>query len=465
MQDLASLDRPELEKIIRDQERTIAWLRRNEGHILDVLKTFTRRRGERKKALIADVLTQSNLLFGLNFSAYLEYDCLSNSFVGRYGLGSTTPEEWKEDMYGLFQDGDLETMREHALEHLVPINLTIPLEEPSVFRTLRDEKRTYRGQEIPYTEVDQMVVDTFGGPFVAITFKGASERVIGVVYGNKNITGESVELSSEDLELYSRIRYPAATVLEVINADLLREQNELFINAGLSAAELAHETKNAITALGGFVRQLPKFLKDGDEAGLMEAMGIIQEEQKRLEKIYNTTISHEDRVRPKPEKFEVVSILEKVAEGLAINYLQIPGKDFPKPEYTITSEHPEVLVYADPEQIEKRILHPVIQNAFEAMLFSDASEGKIEGRPDVLEIKVRTSSEVTVIGITNPQIMKPSILRRLQEGQLPGTSKKYGIGQGFAIAGRFAYQNGCNFRVGSNETDGTTVSLSIPYNP
>ena len=468
MIDLSRLERSELERLAEDLSRRNGELEIDQKHTLNFLRTFTRSDFARptkeiKEEIIAYTLTQAKLFYGLDNSTFFEYDRFRDCFVGSYSLGSTTTEEWIEAMRGLLEMGDIGEVGKQALNHLVPIELVIHLDAPSVFKTLREERRSNLGQQIEYTLTDRFVVDSLGEPFVAITLKGEGGKAIGFIYGSNNVTGDPIEISREKLESFNRIRYPTAQLLEFINVRQTTKHTARRLSRGLGAAEVAHEVRKGIQVVGGFTRQIARMLREGDYESTTEPIGIILEEIDLLERQLRTVTDFGIPLNPKPEKFDILSHLGTLVENIAnaCSHLRLQTL-----EYQIDADVPELYVYADRNHLVRPVLSNMVNNAVEAMADEGTSAGYVEGMPNVLTIKVRAGEENGLISIRNRQYINPGILAKLEAGERFGTTKGVsGTGLGVSIAVKYAMANNCELGIESNETDGTTVSLSIPYDP
>ncbi|MBU1245738.1 MAG: hypothetical protein ABIJ20_03515 [Nanoarchaeota archaeon] len=393
MTDLEHLDRPELEKLVET-------LQRDQAHTLEFLRTFTRSDFSRHteemiQEVLAYALTQSNLIYGINRSTYFEYDTFSDCFVGKYSLGSTTTEEWFEAMRGLLEIGNIEEVVKQGISHLVPLDLVIPLDSPSIFKTLRNERKSYLGQPIEYTEVDKKVVGQLGEPFVAITLKGAEGKTIGFIYGSNLVTHDPIEISNEQLDSFNSIRYPAAQRLEFIKINQEIKHKRIQLSRGVGAARVAHDIRNKlVVVIGGNVNLLTRLMEEKDWEATKEPIEVILEEVNLIDMELRQIMDFSIPANPKPEKFNLLPDLRTLVES-TVN--ACPHLDRKRPDYEIDSDVPELCIYADRSHLTRNVLSNLISNAVDAICDERTAAGYVAGVPNILKIKVKAAEQGRII--------------------------------------------------------------------
>jgi len=164
--------------------------------------------------------------------------------------------------------------------------------------------------------------------------------------------------SREEIKFIDNLIYHLAMRIENI---ILYEQlanSERLVMLGKMAAAVAHEIRNPITGLGGFVEMMAKDHKNNGTL-LNKFLEIAPAEFKRLEKLTDNLLALSHTTRIKPENIDIDLLIDNINLFLTHVY-KMTGVTIIK-RY---SQHP--FVFADKEQVAQVILNLVI-NALQSM--------------------------------------------------------------------------------------------------
>ena len=249
-----------------------------------------------------------------------------------------------------------------------------------------------------------------------------------------------VEDLSDSVELENEIRRLTRDADALYGAENLI-QSEKLAAAGQLAAGIAHEIRNPLTSLKGFLQ----LLKSGSSsAAKREAyVTIMLEELERIEQILDELLVLS---RPRAAKFaragiaqmirHVVLLLQPqaVMRGVEIRVLPIPD---------------EVYIYCDENQI-KQVLINIVKNGIEAM-----------ERGGVLTIEAGAERDIAEIRVADQGTgIPPDKLERL--GSPFFTTKENGTGLGLTVCYRIVRNHGGKIEVDSRPGEGTTFTICLP---
>ncbi|MBN2543998.1 PAS domain-containing protein [bacterium] len=232
-------------------------------------------------------------------------------------------------------------------------------------------------------------------------------------------------------EAYDSLRYNQAKLIRI----------QRLTTIGELAAQIAHELKNPLVAIGGFANSI---LKDIDpEHKTYEKAKIIAEEVQSLERITSTILNYSKLSKPKFEELDiskVISLTLKIVEGII------------KPRnIRIINEISEGFdtILGDKEQIHQVFLN-LIMNAISAM--PDGGELAFKGFQDsnYLNIEIRD----TGTGISDDladKVFQPFF-----------TTKSTGTGLGLAIVSDIIETHNGKISFVSNPNKGTTFFVKLP---
>lgn len=452
----------ELEQRVAQLEAELYAEKSTREEILDLLKVVTRSDFNREdidkieKRVIADILVQMSRLHKFTSLAYFKYDESKNSFVGNYAISSRTVRDFGK-MIGTSSSIDPKKVREKSIENLTQIDLEVLLKDDSIFKRIITDGESYLGWDVNYAPIDKKLVRKLGKPFVGIAIKGSREEVIGIVYGRKPATKESFLLTKKELDVSNYIRYPAATLLELINAYRYIQDKSKYIDIGVSAVEFAHEVRKGLMLIGGFLPQISKECasESPDKENIEKKTSIVLSEFKELQKYISMVMDFSKPKEPNPTEFDIVEQLRLKTEQLSKEV-----------RYRINYKGSQLLVYADKDQIMRHTLSNMITNAVEAIRDESTTAGYVRNKPNILTLDIgRFPPDHCIVSIHNRQYIDPDVLRKLKKGTLFCTTKqgKGGYGLGFPIALQRASLNNCILSIESSQKKGTYQRLHLPY--
>jgi len=240
--------------------------------------------------------------------------------------------------------------------------------------------------------------------------------------------------------------YFTAIVRDLTETKALQEQiqrSERLAALGRAVAEISHEIKNPLMAIGGFARQLVK--ETADEKSLRKLNVIVREVQ-RLENLLKEM-----------RDFYLPRTLDR--QDININALLRSVHDLINEECKKTGIHlefqadrEEVLVEGDKVRLEQVLLN-LAKNALESM--EQGAGGKISLGSRLKEgmVEIKISDEGAGIADEDQEkIFSPFY-----------STKKQGTGLGLSICRRIIEDHpGCSLKLSSKKGKGSTFVLSMP---
>ncbi|MFC2946899.1 ATP-binding protein [Virgibacillus sediminis] len=212
---------------------------------------------------------------------------------------------------------------------------------------------------------------------------------------------------------------------------------EKMSDAGQLAAGIAHEIRNPLTSLKGFLQLLQAKVKGRDEY-----YKIMLEEIEKMEKIttellfVSKPLTENMKMEPVTEMIEdVVTLLSTQAriKGIDIEYAGEDG----------------AFVYCDRSQV-KQVLLNLIKNAVEAM-----------EEPGTIQVKAKKSEEDVCIQIIDEGAGIPEeLIQKLGEPFF--TTKKSGTGLGLMITKKILERHNGKLSIKRNREKGSTFGIYFP---
>ncbi|MDF2962424.1 MAG: two-component sensor histidine kinase [Paenibacillus sp.] len=219
--------------------------------------------------------------------------------------------------------------------------------------------------------------------------------------------------------------------------EMLRKSEKLSV-VGQLAAGVAHEIRNPLTALKGFIQ-----LMMHNEQQVPKYLDIMKEELDRIELIVSELL-----VLSKPQSLQLklMNMKDLVEEVQALIGTQAIMNNI---EIILTAEQDDYPVYCDPNQI-KQIIINFLKNSIEAM-----KDG------GVITIRLDVPSGFTILRIEDQGCGIPEeLLSRLGEPFF--TTKEGGTGLGLMISQKIIEHHGGQLFVTSTLNVGTTVEVRFP---
>ncbi len=220
--------------------------------------------------------------------------------------------------------------------------------------------------------------------------------------------------------------------------DLLLKSEQLAM-IGQLAAGVAHEIRNPLTTLKGFIQL---FKEDSREVNYYD---VILDELNRIETITNEFLA---LAKPQVVKLEICSLDKIVREAVEFMRMECLKNDVLLDLIVLE----KMLINADKNQLKQVILN-VIKNAIEAM----NNGGKL-----TVELKMEAGHGVISVHDTGHGI-DSTRLKHL--GEPFYSTKEKGTGLGLMICQKIMKEHGGTLKIHSELNEGTTVKLSIPIIP
>jgi len=259
---------------------------------------------------------------------------------------------------------------------------------------------------------------------------GGRHLLVTVTYGDQ-LDGDYL-ISVKDVSEYKQIEQTAY-------------QNDKLAMLGKIAAAIAHEIRNPLTSIRGFIQLLrPHLLALGKE----EYARIILSEIDRANEIINEFLNSSKPSAPMMQLVPINSLLKEVIllsesealmKGSVVNY----------------EESAEVLhVSIDVKQVKQVILN-ILKNALDAIV---ELGGEREGRIDVISRKEGRYAEIMIRD--NGKGMEKQTMNRLFDPFF--TTKAEGTGLGLSVSYRIIRNHGGFIKVDSNIGEGTEFTIYLP---
>lgn len=220
-------------------------------------------------------------------------------------------------------------------------------------------------------------------------------------------------------------------------AEETMKQAEKMSIIGELSASIAHEIRNPLTAIKGFLQLLQAGINHKDEY-----YRIMGDEIEKIEAITSELLSV---AKPSNKKRKYVNIGNLIHDVVVLLQSQAKLKNI-----TITVEEPITeKVYCDSSQI-KQVLINLIKNAIEAM-----------DEPGEITLTVDSNEEYTIIDVKDEGIGVPQeMIDRLDQAFF--TTKEGGTGLGLNITTEILKKHGGFLKAMRNETKGSTFQLYFP---
>ncbi|MCL5022094.1 MAG: ATP-binding protein [Nitrospirae bacterium] len=272
---------------------------------------------------------------------------------------------------------------------------------------------------------------------------------IGQLAGTFNMMAKDLAVAREKMEDWTKaLEEGIAEKTEELKESRDRLiQAEKLASLGRLTADVAHEIRNPLTALGGFARRLHKIAAGPKEKEYAE---IVLTEVDRLEKILGDVLTFSREARNNLGTYD----LEDVVLGTLKLYEDLCREQ----SVTVENERDEQLfpVLIDPDQV-RHALGSLITNALDAMPEGGALTVKTgkEERNGVLYMFLRVSD--TGPGIPEehlPLIFEPFFTTR---------TATHGTGLGLSITRKIMEEHGGLIRAGNRPGGGSSFTLYFPY--
>ncbi|WP_096202991.1 ATP-binding protein [Bacillus sp. FJAT-45350] len=218
--------------------------------------------------------------------------------------------------------------------------------------------------------------------------------------------------------------------------ELLRQSEKLSV-VGQLAAGVAHEIRNPLTIISGYIQLLLKTDKNNERYQIMLS------ELYRINSIISELLL---LAKPQAAKFVEKDVCELVDEVITLLNTTAKMKHIViKPIYIVQNRR----IQCEPNQI-KQVLINVIKNAIEATNVEGVINVSIEELNEGISIKVSDK------GCGVPENLLDKI------GEPFFTTKEKGTGLGLMVSQKIIKNHQGKFLINSKENEGTTVELILP---
>lgn len=264
-------------------------------------------------------------------------------------------------------------------------------------------------------------------------FKDASGRILLVgISQSEELEGDYL-VSVKDVSEYKQIEQAAF-------------QNDKLAMLGKIAAAIAHEIRNPLTSIRGFIQLLTPYLK---EIGKQEYARIILSEIDRANDIIYEFLNSSKPSAPMKQTV-LVGLLVKEVILLSESEALMKGCELNSEVFD-----PYLTVAIDVKQI-KQVLLNMIRNAIDAIQEAD------DGRKGRIDVSIRREGKYALISIRdNGKGMDRQTLGRLFDPFF--TTKEEGTGLGLSVSYRIINNHGGTIHVESFVNEGTEFMIYLPY--
>mgnify|MGYP002402174763 CR=1 FL=1 len=222
-------------------------------------------------------------------------------------------------------------------------------------------------------------------------------------------------------------------------------QNDKLAMLGKIAAAIAHEIRNPLTSIRGFIQLLDPYLQD---IGKKEYGRIILSEIDRANEIIFEFLNSSKPSAPMKRKVMVESLLK---ETILLSESEALMKGC---EIVYESFDPGLTVAVDVKQI-KQVLLNMMKNAM------DAIQDTLPERKGLIRIASRWEEGYALISIRdNGKGMERATLNRLFDPFF--TTKEAGTGLGLSVSFRIVCNHGGTIQVDSQLQEGTEFNIYLP---
>ncbi len=259
-------------------------------------------------------------------------------------------------------------------------------------------------------------------------------------YHRRGVDVYTFPVKNEEGETVQAIQYIKDVADRVRLRQQLRQVEQL-TGIGQMAANVAHEIRNPLIAVGGFARQLHEGMDLDDPR--REYTGIILEEVTRLEQILREQLTLERHLQPVLRPVEINQILKDVrkllSHGILSSQIRLIGD--------LAEGLPVTM--GDANQLKQAFLN-IITNAIQSM--PDGGRLKMTSMQRGQNIVVRIDdSGPGIPGDVMSKLFVPFF-----------TTRKTGSGLGLAVTRRIVENHGGEIEVMSEVGQGTTFEIALP---
>ncbi|MGR3762772.1 PAS domain S-box protein [Rossellomorea sp. NS-SX7] len=218
------------------------------------------------------------------------------------------------------------------------------------------------------------------------------------------------------------------------NEDLLKKSEQLAM-IGQLAAGVAHEIRNPLTTIKGFLQLMKESAEDDFH------LKVIQGELDRIEIITNEFLA---LAKPRAVQFSLTSLT-----GLLTSSVEFIKMECLKQGVDVSFSVEEAEIHCDSHQIKQVVLN-VMKNALEALPNGGLLSVQLERETDYAKISIQD----------NGAGIPPERMKHL--GEPFYSTKEKGTGLGLMICQKIIKEHNGSISIQSNVDEGTTVNILLP---
>jgi signal transduction histidine kinase len=279
--------------------------------------------------------------------------------------------------------------------------------------------------------------------------KITSEDEMSILSNTFNVMTEELRTARERMKNWTQILEAEVTK----KTEALRKSQDKLIQAekmaslGRLTADVAHEIRNPLTAIGGFARRLYKIVAEEKQK---EYSGIVVTEVDRLEKILRDVLIFSREAKNNLERHNIGDIVQEVIKI----YGELCREQSISIVISIEQDLPPVLL--DGEQGRQAVTN-IITNAIDSM--PDSGTLTITAGKESLHDAAYVFLKVSDTGRGIPENKLPFIFEPFFSTKEIG----HGTGLGLSIARKIMEEHGGFIKVESEFEKGSSFSLYFPY--
>ncbi|MER1955791.1 MAG: ATP-binding protein [Solibacillus sp.] len=226
------------------------------------------------------------------------------------------------------------------------------------------------------------------------------------------------------------------------NEKLVRQSEKLKL-VGELAAGVAHEIRNPMTVISGFVQMM----NDDQDSPYYEYTKLIQKETERVELILSEFLVLS---RPQATQFVPIHLANTLDEIAQFFQYEFQHQSI---EFKLNNRYQDIVILGNENQI-KQVFINLFRNAMEAM----PNDGTL-----TLDVCPSDDNKEIFIGIKDTGCgIPPYVLERIFEPFY--TTKTKGTGLGMMIINKIIQDHNGSIKIRSQENIGTEILLSFPVN-
>ncbi|TYR81155.1 PAS domain S-box protein [Priestia megaterium] len=257
------------------------------------------------------------------------------------------------------------------------------------------------------------------------------------------LEGRGVPIINEETNHVEGFVFVSRDITEQRKLEKIMINSEKLSVIGQLAASIAHEIRNPLTTIKGFIQLFSEKYTSKKDTAYKE---MIQNELAQIEQIVNEFMSLAKQEAKKYEQVHINSLLEDVFhrfQHIFINKDIILNKEY--------KEHCSFMIEGQSHQLKQVFIH-VVQNAIDSMPFGGNLFASIQQYDSShLQIVFKDSG----FGIDHERIKNI--------GQPFYTTKERGVGLGLTICNKVIHEHSGSFTLSSVVNEGTTVEVILPF--